>query len=139
MKEIPGGKCDETDETILHGVARELKEETGLNVKRFIRKAGQLDWEDGLPHHRKTERWVKLVFEVEVEVYDPVMLDPLEHQQYCWATEEEVEKEKTDNTTLKYISPPNKTIKLDAFRLRRAQKVEKPMARSMVDVGTEPN
>lgn len=130
--EIPGGSCEDSDETILHGIARELQEETGLKVVRFVRQVTQFDWEDRLPHHQSQERWVKLIFDVEVDGKDgkagseslDVVLDPNEHQRYLWATEEEVRKEKSDDTILEYITPDNKTAKLVGFGLRRRDVVE---------------
>ncbi|OCL13553.1 hypothetical protein AOQ84DRAFT_265720, partial [Glonium stellatum] len=124
--EIPGGSCEDSDETILHGVVRELQEEAGLKVAKFVRQVTQFDWEDSLPHHQPQKRWVKLIFEVEVEVENgkegterlDVILDPNEHQRYLWATEEEIRKDKSDDTTLEYMSPENKTAKLLGFRLR---------------------
>lgn len=38
---------DDTDETILHAAARELKEETGLTATRVVRKVAQFTFPDG--------------------------------------------------------------------------------------------
>ena len=114
-KEIPGGSVDPPDETILHGVAREVMEETGLETARIVRKVGEFGWEE---RHGK---WIKLVFEVEVK--DPkamkVVLEPKEHQSYLFATGEEVANDKAGDVTLSWITAPHKAMNLDAFKLRR--------------------
>jgi 8-oxo-dGTP pyrophosphatase MutT (NUDIX family) len=39
--EPPGGACDDEDASILHGAARELWEETGLQAKKFVGAVGE--------------------------------------------------------------------------------------------------
>jgi hypothetical protein len=48
-------------------------------------------------------------------------LDPIEHQSYVWASEEEIVNDLVGegNTSLEYISQENKLVKLEAFRLQR--------------------
>ncbi|KAJ8105625.1 hypothetical protein OPT61_g10061 [Boeremia exigua] len=118
--EIPGGKMDDTDETILHAAARELKEETGLTATRVVRKVTEFTFLDG-GKSRPNTMWLKLIFEFEVEDPNAVVLDPVEHQRYLWASEDEVTDDlvKEGSTCLKYISPRNKEVKLEAFRLQR--------------------
>ncbi|PYH84421.1 NUDIX-domain-containing protein [Aspergillus uvarum CBS 121591] len=113
--EAPGGSCDATDASILAGAAREVYEETGLRVVRFLALVGVDAWEvvraDGV------RRVVKFTFlvdvdlglsmgvqgvqgmqeEVEREVEGVVKsgglgirLEPAEHDAFVWATEEEV-------------------------------------------------
>ena len=118
VQEIPGGKVDSTDETVLHAVAREVKEETGLDVTRFVRLVGAFGWEDYHERRQQHEVWHKLVFEVETRALD-VALDPVEHQSYLFATEEEVRSDCAAGTALTWISPPNKEMNLAAFRMRR--------------------
>lgn len=115
-QEIPGGKVDDTDSTLLHAAARELKEETGLIAKRVIRKVSHFTFADGRPD--KPITWLKLIFEMEVEDFN-VTLDSVEHQQYLFASEEEVKHDLVGDVKLAYISPPNKDVKLEAFRLRK--------------------
>lgn len=117
MQEIPGGKIDDTDETLLHAAVRELKEETGLTATRVRSKVAEFTFEDGRPG-RPPVTWLKLIFEVEVKDLN-ITLDPVEHQQYLFASEEEVVKDLVGDVKLAYISPPNKRIKLDAFKLRK--------------------
>ncbi|KAI4122105.1 MAG: hypothetical protein LQ347_006625, partial [Umbilicaria vellea] len=117
--EVPGGSSDRDDLTILHSVARELEEETGLHLTRFVRQVGPgISFETGQgPQKRK---WLKLSFEVDVaELPSPshgdvrdqdntvtngndeqaagqlpdsitIRLDPREHQNFAWATEDDI-------------------------------------------------
>ncbi|KAK0113945.1 hypothetical protein ONS96_014794 [Cadophora gregata f. sp. sojae] len=86
--EIPGGGVDLTDSTVLHGVAREVLEETGLTVTHIKRLVGS---EDGLAFvTRRGLRVVKFAFEVEVRGGEEVKLDEKEHRRFLWASEEEV-------------------------------------------------
>jgi len=96
--EIPGGAADLTDPTILHSVAREVFEETGLHLTRLTRQVG-----DGLSLTFKSGKpWMKLSFEIEVQEIGggdgsqlrtlsdiQVTLDPREHQAFRWVTEDE--------------------------------------------------
>lgn len=52
---------------------------------------------------------------------DAIVLDPIEHQRYLWATEDEIANDYVNegSTSLNYISQENKDIKLEAFRLQR--------------------
>ncbi|KAF2684532.1 hypothetical protein K458DRAFT_418096 [Lentithecium fluviatile CBS 122367] len=118
--EIPGGKVDDTDETLLHGAVRELKEETGLEATRIVRKVSEF-WFDDRKVDGRVPRWVKHIFEMEVKDLGSIKVDPVEHQAYLFASEEDVIKEKAGDVELKYITPDNKVIKLEAFRHRRKE------------------
>jgi 8-oxo-dGTP pyrophosphatase MutT (NUDIX family) len=118
-QEIPGGKVDDTDKTILHAAARELREEAGLEATRVLRKVTQFTFRDERPG-RPTKTWLKTIFEMEVPNLDEVVLDPVEHQKFLWASEEEIVNDAVGEVKLKYISPSNKAVKLEAFRMRRA-------------------
>jgi 8-oxo-dGTP pyrophosphatase MutT (NUDIX family) len=109
---------DDTDETILHAAARELKEEAGLEATGVLRKVSQLTFEDVVPG-RPTRQWLKLIFEMKVHSTEHVVLDPVEHQSFLFASEEEVSNDLAGDVNLIYISGPNKAIKLEAFRLGR--------------------
>jgi predicted nuclease with TOPRIM domain len=61
---------------------------------------------------------LKHIFEVEVEDLN-VTLDPVEHQKYLFASEEEIKNDLVGDVKLAYISPPNKNVKLEAFRLQK--------------------
>lgn len=63
--EVPGGSCEASDPTILHSLARETFEETGLRLVRFNRQIGSgMDFVMGYGARKK--RWRKLSFEIEV-------------------------------------------------------------------------
>lgn len=68
---------------------------------------------------RPTTTWLKLIFEMEVEDAKTVVLDPIEHQRFLFASEEEIIKDQVGEVKLEYITPQNKAVKLEAFRLRR--------------------
>ena len=121
--ETPGGAVDADDATILHGVARELREEARLAAARIgpavesyrFRTAGG--------------RWVlKCNFVVEAAVGPEgaleVRVDPEEHQDYVWATEAEVRarrvvREGKGETELRFTSKEQEAIVLAAFEVKR--------------------
>lgn len=88
--EIPGGAVDE-NETVVGGLAREVWEESGLEVRRFIAGVGSGEGlRAGAVFATTRGRFIfKLTFVVEVKDSSAVKLDPEEHQDYVWATEEE--------------------------------------------------
>ncbi|KAM0561450.1 hypothetical protein ACHAPJ_003331 [Fusarium lateritium] len=91
--EIPGGACDDEDPTVLYGCARELWEEAGLELRhiRHVVPDG-LNGQPGAVFTNRTGKrfFCKFSFEVEVVQGQEVKLDPKEHQDFVWATEEEV-------------------------------------------------
>lgn len=88
--EVPGGACDEEDETILHAAVRELWEETGLKAKGFRSQVGE--GEDFTSRSGKRIRRVVFVVDVEWEESgEEVRLDPKEHQNFVWASRREIE------------------------------------------------
>jgi 8-oxo-dGTP pyrophosphatase MutT (NUDIX family) len=117
--EVPGGASEPHDPTVLHSVAREVFEETGLRLTRFVRQLGDgVQFMTGPKSHPKL--WIKLSFEIRVAEIDypsfapeigtsttsgrepvqtsgvevnksiPVCLDPNEHQAHMWVTEGEL-------------------------------------------------
>ena len=63
--EVPGGSCEVSDPTILHSLARETFEETGLRLTRFCRQIGSgIEFVTG--YGAREKRWCKLSFEIEV-------------------------------------------------------------------------
>jgi len=133
--EVPGGASELTDPTILHSAARETFEETGLMLTRLIREVGRREF------MIRSKKVLKLEFEIEVaevqahfhhgaeEVVPgdshckgdhPAMedvkitLDPAEHQDYAWATEEDIRSDRYPITV-----PDQRQVMLDAFASRR--------------------
>ncbi|KAH0543457.1 hypothetical protein FGG08_002222 [Glutinoglossum americanum] len=144
--EIPGGSVEASDPTILHSVAREVFEETGLRLTRFVRQVG-----DGTEFVTRggsggSRRWLKLDFEIEAAempvgmqakaFFDtsndtdtssglediPIILDPEEHQFYGWATETDVDKSFEDEGKYTFISPDQRHVMLDGFGLHKADR-----------------
>lgn len=113
--EAPGGACDDDDSTILHGAARELWEETGLEATRMDALVGE-------PHlftSRSGKRICQFNFAVQVKVVDgkppAVELDPEEHQDFVWATQQEVKARRAGDVDLDFTSKEVEQIVLLAF------------------------
>ncbi|OAQ97514.1 hypothetical protein LLEC1_00828 [Akanthomyces lecanii] len=90
--EPAGGACEDDDPSILHGAARELREETGLEATFFMAQVGE-------PHLYTLDDGKKVCqfnFLAVPERDRPVTLDPKEHQRYVWATREQVEARKVE-------------------------------------------
>jgi 8-oxo-dGTP pyrophosphatase MutT (NUDIX family) len=85
--EVPGGGCDPGDETLLHALAREVKEEAGLEVTHIERFAGTSEFKSS-----KGLRIKKYAFVVEVNEGQEVRTDQKEHSEARWCSWEEVEK-----------------------------------------------
>ncbi|MCJ1370567.1 hypothetical protein MMC20_001780 [Loxospora ochrophaea] len=90
--EVPGGSSEPEDPTILHSVAREVFEETGLHLTRFVQQIGEgVEFTTGRRGPR--EHWLKLTFEVEVAEIRTSMASALDHQVLFQAIPSEVEPE----------------------------------------------
>lgn len=122
---------DPEDETILHGVARELWEEAGLVVKGFKRQVGE-----GYSFQIAKELcWLKLNFLVDVErgeeekrkvdgeVNVPeVTIDLNEHQKFVWASEVECRRRKVGSLEIEFTSQKQEETILEEFRVRKAER-----------------
>ena len=128
--EVPGGAVDDDDESILHGVARELWEESGLKIKRVERLVG-LGGEDGYVF--ETRRGLKVrrfSFVVDVELNGDgkgeVTLDPDEHQRFSWASEEECRRKKVESggevVAIEFTTEAQEKIIMEGFQLRKEAK-----------------
>ena len=102
--EPPGGACDDDDESILHAAARELWEETGLQAVRFDGLVGSpyfFTLSDG-------KKVCQFNFVVHVRsdgrTLPAVRLDPMEHQDFVWATEREIEARKVNDKGLDFTT-----------------------------------
>ncbi|MBQ8044139.1 MAG: NUDIX hydrolase [Clostridia bacterium] len=92
--ELPSGNL-EGNETIQEGLIREVKEETGLNVKNIGKFVNTFDYLSG---SGKKSRQFNL--EVEVESTDNVFLT--EHDDYAWLSYDEIETEENITDEVKY-------------------------------------
>lgn len=119
--EFPGGAADDTDPTIFHAAARELHEESGLIATRFTHIVPQgPGYEPGEVFHNrdKTKKFIRLTFHAEVESCDVVRLDPNEHQDYFWASEDEVREQRSGDKDLTFTRATVQALFIEAFRLR---------------------
>ncbi|KAN0086888.1 NUDIX hydrolase domain-like protein [Elaphomyces granulatus] len=119
--EMPGGSVEQEDPTILDAVAREVREETGLQLTRLVEQIG-----GGLVRRSKRIT-LRLSFEIEVNdvsnnnVDDiPVKLNPEEHQDYEWVTEEDlINGKETGKYT--FMSKSLYQVLLDGFAQHKAR------------------
>ncbi|KAL4862408.1 NUDIX hydrolase domain-like protein [Aspergillus spectabilis] len=94
--DFPGGRFEVTDPDIFEAVAREVREETGLQVTHFAGFVGISTWTKGESFPGR--KWGKLCFIVKVkEMQDgtgtesvPIRCSPSEHQASAWATKEQL-------------------------------------------------
>ncbi|KAI1632148.1 NUDIX hydrolase domain-like protein [Biscogniauxia mediterranea] len=88
--EVPGGMCEHSDNSILHAAVRELFEESGLELAAFRGWAGTHFFSLGGDEEDKSIQAAKYLFAVETRNHD-VQLNDREHQNFIWATEQEVQ------------------------------------------------
>jgi 8-oxo-dGTP pyrophosphatase MutT (NUDIX family) len=92
--EIPGGAVEKDDHGIIYAGARELWEESGLVATKvkWLADSAKDEIGDGELNPETNERkfWFRAAFTFQVENCSNVKLEPREHQDYVWATEEEV-------------------------------------------------
>ncbi|KAF2836101.1 hypothetical protein M501DRAFT_997342 [Patellaria atrata CBS 101060] len=148
--EYPGGSAEMDDPTIFHALMRELREETGLRGSKVVRQIGaHVEFETG---DLVKVRWIKLSFEVEVagreavdvdaseeleveqgQVATPIVmheeppfvqLDPREHQDYLWISEEELKAGCVGGRELQFATEEQKLVMLLAFRVRKGEEEE---------------
>lgn len=121
--EVPGGACDADNESVLNGIAREVWEESGLKVSAL----GHLVGDGQVFFTRKRQLKVcKFTFAVEVESTEGVKLDPDEHQNYLWVTEDECRSHQVQHEgavfEFKFTTPTQEATILEGFRLRKVAK-----------------
>ncbi|CEJ93165.1 hypothetical protein VHEMI08774 [[Torrubiella] hemipterigena] len=119
--EIPGGAVDPEDASILAGCVREVFEETGLRVKHIRRLVTEgADGPEWTVFTNRTGKrfFVKFTFEVDVEEGADVVLDPVEHQSWVFATKDEVEKQAVGELRIPLATPYVRRLVVEGFRLR---------------------
>jgi 8-oxo-dGTP pyrophosphatase MutT (NUDIX family) len=120
--ETPGGACDPEDESILHGAARELWEESGLVAEHVIALVGG----EHIFFTRRNQRVSKFNFEVRVRtegdgVAPTVTVDENEHSAFLWATEEECRAGRKGEVVLTFTTQRQEKAILEGFELRKAR------------------
>ncbi|KAK5087588.1 hypothetical protein LTR70_006897 [Exophiala xenobiotica] len=96
--EIPGGGCEEVDESIIHTVVRELREETRLQARSVGPMVG-----------------VGYCFPISTGK----IAYPNEHQNHVWVTEQDVRAGRVAAVELKFTSAAQERAILEAFELRK--------------------
>ncbi|TEA19979.1 hypothetical protein C8034_v004264 [Colletotrichum sidae] len=124
--ETPGGAADAEDASLFVSCARELWEEAGLEAVEIVRIVTEgRDMEPGsvFPNRNGTRLYCRFGFEVRVKE-GGVKIDPEEHQDFLWATEEEVNEEKVGEREIPITNGQMKRLILDGFRRRREEVAE---------------
>jgi len=96
--ELPSGKVESEDETILDAAARECFEETGLMVTAFVAEGRSFEYTiagRGLS--------LQLNFIVKVREGDSVRINPEEHQAYQWYAEQQIEQVGVTEATMEIL------------------------------------
>lgn len=117
--EGPGGGLDPEDCSVLEGAAREVFEESGLRVARFVDLVAVDEWTRLKPD--KLHVVAKFTFLVEVEGQAngeelQVKLEETEHQEFAWATEEEVREGVEERGKYRFVGVQGKHA-LKAFEM----------------------
>jgi len=117
--DFPGGSVEESDETVIEAVKREVMEETGLHVSEIVEYVGMHTWIDSRPDG--DEKWAKFSFTVRVAEesepgYPQIKLAESEHQAFRWATEEDIKAslEERDGS-IEFIAREEIEIAAEAF------------------------
>ncbi len=85
--ELPGGHVEMSDRDVRHTVDRETQEETGLIVEEVLGEFEELYWES----KKSGKQNVQLNYAVTVKEGMPIKLNPDEHSDWLWATEDQIE------------------------------------------------
>ena len=133
--EVPGGGCQNDDDSILSAVARELWEEAGLKTKRIVRTVGA----PYLFQTRSGKRICKFDFIVEVHRRNAgkfdVKLNPEEHQSFLWASEDEVRCKKSGDTEMEFTTTALQRTIIESFeQIAQARQQRSSQHASLDDV-----
>lgn len=94
IDELPSGKVEQEDKSLVQALEREVLEETGLKVNEVVDYIGYFDYTSG--SGKKTRQFN---FVVMVENYD-VKTSPEEHSGYIWASKTNLDKTKLTKNVL---------------------------------------
>jgi 8-oxo-dGTP pyrophosphatase MutT (NUDIX family) len=118
--DFPGGSVEESDETIVAAVEREVLEETGLQVAEIMEYVGMHTWIQS--QLGRDIKWAKFSFTVRVtersDGKDPeIKLAEAEHQAFMWATEDEIKASLEGREgSIKFIAVEEIEIAAEAFK-----------------------
>ncbi|KAK3192275.1 hypothetical protein K4F52_001488 [Lecanicillium sp. MT-2017a] len=122
--EIPGGACDLEDCTILHGLARELWEESKLKLVHVRQQVGLGGTAELAPSVKGAAfrtpggvRVIKYSFIVDAVDLGNIILNPTEHQKYLWITENEFQQRCSADAKLEFTTEQQIATIAEAFRL----------------------
>jgi 8-oxo-dGTP pyrophosphatase MutT (NUDIX family) len=118
--ELPSGKVESKDATLLNAAARECFEETGLIVTEFIKEA------ESFEYTIEGRGWsLQLNFEVNVREEDDVKICPEEHQAYKWHTEKDIQDTGLTEATKRVVENAFRSHRYQLEIVRKRLRVEK--------------
>ncbi|KAF6831085.1 nudix domain protein [Colletotrichum musicola] len=124
--ETPGGSADDDDASLLIACARELWEEAGLEAVEIVRVVSEGEGKEPgsvFTNRTGTVVFCRFAFEVRVRPGE-VKIDPEEHQDFVWATEEEVKAGRVGGKEIPVTNGQMLRLILDGFRRRAEEDVE---------------
>lgn len=114
--EVPGGGCQDEDDSVLTAAARELWEEAGLKTQNITQLVG----DPYLFSTRSGKRICKFNFLIEARKdstgHLEVKLNPQEHQNFVWATEKEIMAKRCGDVALEFTTQHQENSLSEAFK-----------------------
>jgi 8-oxo-dGTP pyrophosphatase MutT (NUDIX family) len=119
--ETPGGACDDTDGSILQAVARELREEAGLEATSMVQQVGEPQLFTSRSGKKICKHYFLVTVKQEKDRPPQVTLDPDEHQSFVWASESEVRARRVGHVELAFTTQQQADAVLEGFQVLRKQ------------------